>query len=120
MLSRMPLLLVTNLADVDRIGQQLVQRAARKAQPAGSYSPLGNADLRQDTVPVELLLQLRYRTCFQITVVDLPYRRSFSLIDDQTAIVDVVPDRWTSAHPDSLSFRGRDLVSYPLSRHLAF
>jgi hypothetical protein len=34
MLSWISLSLVTNLADVDRIGQQFVQRAARKAPPA--------------------------------------------------------------------------------------
>ena len=38
---------------------------------------------------------------------------------DQTAIADVVPDRWTTTHPDSLSLRGCDLVPNPLSRNLA-
>src|ERR1700691_2821619 len=103
MLSRMPFLLVTNLADVYGVGEQLVQRAARKALPAGPVSLSRDPELRHNAVPVESLLQLRDRTCFQVSLVNQPHSLSVRLIDDQTTIADVVPYRRTPAHPDSLA-----------------
>ena len=53
----MALLPVPNLADIDRIGEQLVESATREAAAAGSRAAFRHPDLRDDAAPIEILLQ---------------------------------------------------------------
>jgi hypothetical protein len=45
---------VPNLADVDRVGKQLIERAARECLPSRAVAVPGEPNLGDDAPPVEL------------------------------------------------------------------
>jgi len=89
-LPRMTFLPVANLSDVNRIGQQLVQRAPRKTPPARFNSFPRHADLPNDPVAVEFVLQQPEAAQLQRALVGQSHDGRFRLVNDQGAIADVV------------------------------
>ena len=63
----------------------------------------------------EFRLKQAHRTQPDISREDFPNQLGLGLVDDQLAILDVVPERNGAAHPHPLSLRRRNLVAYPLA-----
>jgi hypothetical protein len=49
MLSRVPFIFVSNLADVDGIGEQVVERSSTERIPASAIAGFGHSDRGRDT-----------------------------------------------------------------------
>src|SRR5208337_352960 len=119
MLTKMPDFPVPDLTEVDRIGEQFIQRTAPEWLSAGSIAFLGDPNLRDDAVSGQLLFEQTDRTELEITLEDQSDGRGFRVIDDQTPIAPVVAERYRAAHPDSLLFGSRNLIADALAGHFA-
>src|SRR4029077_16053761 len=76
-------------------------------------------DFGDDPASLQIASEGPDGTEFEITFIDVFYGRSFSRIDYQPAIADVVAQGRDSAHPHSLALGGGNLVPDPLARYLA-
>ena len=90
MLARMPNLPVPDLTEVDRVGEQFIERTAPEWLSAGLDPLLRNSNLRDDPVASQCFLQQTDRTEFEITLKDMTYGLRFRLIDHQTPLAPVV------------------------------
>src|SRR5271156_3749361 len=115
----MPNLPVPDLTQVDRVGEQFIERTAPERLPARSFARLREPNLRDDSVAGQFLLEQPDRAQFEIPLEDLADGRGFRLIDDQTPLAPVVAERYRAAHPDALLLRGGNLVANALAGHLA-
>jgi hypothetical protein len=88
----MALLLVADLTDVDRIGQQLVQRPAREPAPSQLDSPLGDPDFRYDFALIQFFAQLPDASQLQVSLIDVPDCLGFGRIDDQPPLANVITE----------------------------
>jgi hypothetical protein len=68
MLARMPNLPVPDLTEVDRVGEQFVERAAAERLSAGSIALLGDPNLRDDSVTGQLVCEQTDRTESEIAL----------------------------------------------------
>src|SRR5271156_4845441 len=98
----MTFLLVADLAEVDRVRQHLVKSPARKVPASRSHAVFRHPDLGDDLVALQIASQEPDGTEFQISLIDVFYRRGFGPIDCQPAITDVVAQWRHTAHPHSL------------------
>src|SRR5208337_1286598 len=119
MLTRMPDLTVPNLAQVDRVGEQFVERTAAESLSARSIALFGEPNLRDDSVAGQLVSEQPNRAKFEIPLEDVADGRGFRLIDDQTPLAPVITQRHRAAHPETLLLGSGDLVAAPLAGHLA-
>ena len=78
------------------------------------------AAFADDTRSGEIILKSAHGPEFEITPKDAAHGLSFRLVDDEFAALDVVAERWLSAHPHALLLRRSDLVADPFSCDLAF
>src|SRR5215472_654580 len=116
MLAGMALLLVADFTDVDRVGKQLVQGAARECLPSCAIAAPGYPDLGDDTTLVEIVSQKPDASQFEVTLVDVPDSLGLEWVSHETAIADVVAQRCRATHPHSLTLGSCDLIPNPLSR----
>src|SRR5271167_2920514 len=93
---------VANLANVNGVGKQFVERSPEEQIPARSFAILCDPYFRLDSTAIQILHQEPDRPEFQVAPEDLSYRFGFCLISDETAINHVVADRHQTAHPHAL------------------
>src|ERR1700730_11599931 len=103
--------LVANLANVNGIGKQFVERSPEKQVPTRSFTVPCNSHLRADATTIQILHQESDGTEVQISIEYPSHRFRFRLIHDQAAIDHVVTDRHQTAHPHALLLGGGDLVA---------
>src|ERR1700730_6767213 len=115
----MALLLVADLADVNRVTQQLVQRSPREPAPAGPDALLRDPDLRHDSFHVQLLAQLPDAAQLKVAFVYAPDGAGFVPIDHQPPLFNVIAQRRRPSHPHALALGGGYLVPNTLARDLA-
>src|SRR5208337_1748195 len=119
MLARMPDLLVPDLTEVDRVGEQFVERTAAERLSAGSIALLGDPNLRDDSVASQLVSEQTDRTEFEILLKDVADGSGFRFVYHQAPIAPVVAERYRAAHPDAFPLGGGDLVADALAGYLA-
>src|SRR5262249_1787418 len=117
-LAGVTLLLVANLANVDRVGKQLVQGAAREGLTSRALAARGYPDLGDDTTLVEIVPEQPDAAQLQVALIDVPDGLGLDRVDHQTAIANVVAQRCGAAHPHSLALGSCDFVPDPLSGDL--
>src|SRR5258707_8504867 len=111
--------LVRDLADIDRVRQQRIERPAREALPAGMAAVFVDALLRADPCFVELLLQPPHRAQLPVAKKDPPHRLGLLGHDNELSVLGRVAERAEPAHPQALLLRSGDLVAHPFADHLA-
>ena len=117
-LPRMDHALVRDSADVDRVGQQLVDMPTGEWPSASLTTLCRDAARRLDVISPQPVQQRRNRPLLQIQLED----RSDGFcvaVDDQPAVDDVVAHGWVTTHPHALPLGGRDLVADALAGDLA-
>src|SRR5437899_10587797 len=93
---------VKNLADVNWIGKQLVERSAEKEIPARSLAILCNSHFRADAAAIQILHQQPDGPELQVAPEDLSDRLGFRLMKHETVLDHVVADRHQAAQPQAL------------------
>src|SRR5438477_5410888 len=115
----MGLPLMNDLAEIGTVLQHQVERAAREWLAANRAAGSTRPRLAFNAVSVELLLQQPDRAEFGITAEDRPHDLRLAVDDEEFAVLYPIPERWHTAHPHPLSFRGSDLVADALADDLA-
>src|SRR5215469_9201755 len=101
MLAGMANLPVSDLTEVNRIGQQFIERTAPEWLSARPVALLGDANLRDHSVARQFLLEQTDRTEFEIAREDIPDSRGFGRINDQAPLTPVITQRHSTSHPDA-------------------
>ena len=111
MLARVGDPLVDDLAPIDAVGEQMIERAApeRAAAFMGAAGPL--LDLGAVPVAGELLDQFAGRAKGDVAAQDVTDQFGFAFIDDELTVADVIAERDGISHPQALLLRGGDLVA---------
>src|SRR5579864_5796793 len=120
MLALMHLTLMSDLADVDRVRQDLVEMASAERPAAGRPPCPVDPDRKPDILGVEELLEPDDASGLQIPSKDHPYDRSMIFNAMQGAVFDPVAEWDHPAHPYPLLLGGCDLVPDPLAGDLPF
>src|SRR5690349_17922822 len=107
MLTRMNLPLMRDLAEVDAIAQQVVERATAEGLSPTNIPLAGLPALAGNTALVEFAHQLTDRAKSQESLEDTVQNVGLGFIDGELAIEDVVAERREAAHPHSFFLRGR-------------
>ena len=119
MLAAIGLILVGDVAAIEAVPQDQVERAAadRLATPA----PARSADpaLAGDTAREEFLLQQPHRAELGIAAENAPHLFRLGLDDDELAVLDGVTERRHTAHPHPLFLRSGDFVADAFAGHFA-
>src|ERR1700677_520851 len=111
--------LMPNLAEINRIRKQLVERTAGECVAARLPAVLCDPDFGADASPIQIFHQEPDATELQISAKYLSHRLRFRLIDHQATLMHVVADRDQTTHPYALLLGSGDLVADSLPRHLA-
>lgn len=118
MLAGMPNLAVPNLAEIDGVGEQFVERTATE-QLSSRFDPFpGNPDLRDDPVAGQFFLEQADRAEFQIPFEDVTDCHGFRFVDHQTPLAPVIAERYRTPHPKAALLGGGNLVANALAGHL--
>jgi hypothetical protein len=88
-----------DLAEVDRISQQRVQRTARKWIASRAPAILRDATLGDDSVPIEGLFQQPDAAQFEVSFIKVANQFRFLRINDELVIADIITERTVAAHP---------------------
>jgi hypothetical protein len=110
--------LVVDLAEVDRVGEQLVDMAARKWSAPNLPAGRKYAARRMDLILAHLSGDQPNIPQFEVSREDLSYERCMVLDDLEAATVGLVTDRRDASHPHALGLGGSDLVANALCGHL--
>ena len=114
------LVLVPHLADVRRVGEQLVQAALVERPAAPRIALLGRPLLGLPAPAVQFLHDGHQRAEFQVQGEDLADLFGFGFDHDQLRVHDIVAQERHPARPLALPPGGGDLVAGPFRDHLAF
>src|SRR5450755_2035179 len=79
-----------------------------------------NPFLTLDALFVEMSLELRNRTQFEVPAVKVVDEPGFLLVHHQFPLLHVIAKRHSATHPHSFAFRGCNFVPNPFSCHLSF
>src|SRR5208337_3561901 len=118
-LPRMALLLVADLADVNRVGQQLVRCSTREPAPSRLDALARDPDFRLYPSLLQFLAQLPDAPQFQVALIDVPDSFGFRTINDQPPVTNVVAERRHASHPHPFALGGSDFVPDALACDLA-
>src|SRR5258708_5180051 len=111
----MAITLVSNLADVDWVRKEMVERAARERFAAVAISLLGNLDYRDEPARFKIVPQSTDIAELQVAFKDLLDDLSFLGVQHQFAVAHLVSHGRYTAHPHSLAFGSSDLVADALA-----
>src|ERR1700736_1488473 len=89
------------------------ERAPAEHPAGGQYSLLA-----PDATLVKICPQFRGTADGEVLSEDQADAVGFLLVDDKLSILDVIAERYGTAHPHALASRGRELVADALARHL--
>ncbi len=118
MLAGVDQLAMADLADVERVAQQMGEPASVERltadHPAAGHRPV----LADDPVRRQRLGRVDQRAMNEIAREDEAYGCCLGLVGDELAVADIVAERDRSAHPHPLALRSRDLVANALAGDL--
>src|SRR6516165_3294012 len=120
MFAGMGLPVVNDLAAIDAVLQQEVERTAREQFATPQATRSARPRLAFDAPGFELLLQQPDRAEFGIAAKDRAHDFCLAVDDDELALVPPIAERRHAAHPHPLLFRSSDLVTDALADELAF
>jgi hypothetical protein len=114
-----PLVLVPQLAKVGPVAEELVDVALVDRSAIAGLAVLRGPRLRRHAIQFQLLDQRRTGAEFDEALEDVPDQLGLALVGHQSAVLDVVAQRWHAAHPHALALAGRDLVADAFAGDLA-
>ncbi len=100
----MYLLLVTNLANVDRVAQDVVESTAREGFTTTNPPVSIGSLFANNTLFLQPNRQLPHRSRFQIFSEDCSDRGGFVWVHNQCPVLGVVPHGYGTPHPHALPF----------------
>ncbi len=108
-----------DLAQVNRVLEQLRQRASHERDAANRFSCCMLADFRSDAVVRKLVDELGDGPQFGVALVQRADDCCLVLLDQQTPVLQPIPEWNRSTHPHPLSLRCCNLVADALAGDLA-
>src|SRR6516165_1864815 len=119
-LSTVHLAAVDDFTDVEAVLQEMGQGADPEPYPTGGAAIGGCAPLGPNAAAIEIPHEGPYRAEFKISAKYRANRLGFIGHDNKLLVDTGVAEGDRSTDPDSLAFRGRDLVPHPLSDQLSY
>src|SRR5665213_2550133 len=98
----MPEIFVADLADIDGIGKECVERASPERQSSRASAILVDPKLRANTFPIEVLFEAPDGTQFEIALIYKVYRSRLIRLHDQLVVLGLVAERRDATHPHAL------------------
>ncbi len=120
MLALVDLAFVGDPADVDWVGQDLVDMPPAQRTAAGGPARSIDADRKPKALSIQLLFETHDASRLEIAAEEGAHDLGMVVNDMQCAVLDQVAQRDNAAHPHPLLLRSGDLVSDPLARDLPF
>ena len=119
MLTGIARVLMDDLAPVEAVAEQIIQRPTVERMTARDVAIVPHAPLAGHAVGEEPAAQGPHRTKLAVPPEDRPHGLGFARVDDQPPGLDVVAQGRLAAHPQAFLLRRGDLVPDALARELA-
>src|SRR5208282_1799774 len=116
----MTIALVSNLADVDWVRKEMVERAARERFAAAAISFLGDLDYRDEPPRFKIVFQSAHVPQLEVALKDALDDFGFLVVQHQFAVAHLVSHGRCTADPHPLAFGSGDLVADALADDLTF
>ena len=109
-----------DLADIERIAEQRIERPTREALFTGAGPITGYAELGAEAIAVKLRLEQPHAAQGAVALEYMSDRGGFAFDDHQLAVTYLIAERDHTTHPHALALGSRNLVADALARDLAF